>query len=195
MFPAAFLTVPGTLHFVDAKAAEWTTLRGLTLAHHPQAFSARKVWVSQMARLLWSEAQAEWVHEGEAEALKEFKKAAAARQRQVSDKSPPPAKPALPAPALPMPTPQALPTPPAPSAHKTVFFRPIPEPAHAINEEPEPLPAWIHEGLACVGCGQRTIDWQMAHPGTNRCVCHACFAAGVRLLIGPQNGRQLAKDG
>jgi hypothetical protein len=46
--------------------------------------------------------------------------------------------------------------------------------------EIEALP-WLTAGLICVGCAQRTTDWQNASPGQDVCVCRVCFTKGVRL--------------
>ena len=43
------------------------------------------------------------------------------------------------------------------------------------------LPAYLHTGLVCCGCGIRTTDWQTAQPSNDVCVCRTCFAAGRRL--------------
>ena len=73
---------PGTLHFLDANAAQWTTLRGASLAHDPQVFRAGCVRTSPVEQLLWSETHSEWAHPGEAEALKAYKEARAAEHRR-----------------------------------------------------------------------------------------------------------------
>ncbi|HWI56955.1 MAG TPA: competence protein CoiA family protein, partial [Bacillota bacterium] len=138
---------PGTLHFVDTKASEWTSLRGLHLVHDPQVFAAHAVRFSPLEHLLWSEAHSDWVHPGEAEqlrALRESLKAkarakAAAKRQPVPPPKPRPVEvprerpvaekvlkvservePRLRAPVLPEPEPEPEPTPP-----------------------PDPLPSWL----------------------------------------------------
>jgi hypothetical protein len=207
---------PATLHFVDGEKEWWTTLRGLVLWHAPQSFFARKRFASPLDALLWRESHAEWVHEGEAEALRKFlddlkreraRKAEQAREAEQARKAEAarrlerareaealrrteqarlatlarPKQPAHPTAHLPQ---TAVPP------HATATPAPAQEPAPAMPAqeetehwpvEPDPLPAWIVSGLVCVGCGQRTTKWQNAKPGADQCVCHACFAAGVRL--------------
>ena len=184
---------PGSLHFIDPAVAVWTTLRGVQLVHDPQVFGCRRMLASKMDRLLWSEGHAEWVHEGEAEALKTFREAIEAKkrreaeQRRQSEQRVPLAKPVS---AVPQSKPtnvkpalaatarheeSAPPTKPTPDSNRSA-----PAPVVA-PEELEPLPAWITGGLVCVGCGQRTAAWQNAAPEQDQCVCRTCFAAGVRL--------------
>lgn len=139
---------PGTLHFIDPAVGEWTTLRGLSLMHEPQVFSARARRMSTMDQLLWSEVHAEWVHEGETEAIKELRRAEDAKRRHA--------------------------------ALEPVTARAIPVTFPPSRQAPS-LPAWVLEGLVCVGCGQRTSEWQVAAPEKNSCVCRACFASGKRL--------------
>lgn len=201
---------PGTLHFVDPAAEEWTTLRGASLAHGPQVFGARQVRVSQVEQLLWSEGHAEWVHAGEAEALRKFRQAievrkrrqaeerrradeerrAAERQRQIERR--PLAEQRRQAEArraMERSVSVAPHLPPAEPPLKPVRPPPAPRPTSiecppapvVAPKEPEPLPGWISGGLICVGCGQRTTAWQNAAPGQDQCVCRTCFAAGVRL--------------
>lgn len=56
------------------------------------------------------------------------------------------------------------------------------QPSARAPQAPPPMepPAWMTGGLLCIGCGVRTIDWTTGTPGTDRCVCKACFAMGVR---------------
>ncbi len=188
----------GTLHFVDATTAEWTTLRGISLVHEPQVFRPRRTRVSKLEALLWSEGHAEWVHPEEAEALKEFRKAMAAKRQREEDqrraaearqlerqrqaearrKAERPGKilgfvPHTPAPPrFVAPSNETEPAPVEPPAQ--------PEPL-SVPKPPDPLPAWITGGLVCVGCGQRTTHWQNAAPGKDQCVCKHCFATGTRL--------------
>ena len=80
LWPPDLARPAGTLHAIDPIRAEWTTLRGLTLAHGPQVFRARHVRISRMEDLLWSEAHSEWVHPGEAEALQQLRESIAAKK-------------------------------------------------------------------------------------------------------------------
>jgi hypothetical protein len=66
-----------SLHFIDINAEELVTLRGLRSLSPPQEFGAT-LQRTAISQLLWSERHAEWVHPGEAEALK------AARIKQKS---------------------------------------------------------------------------------------------------------------
>lgn len=182
-----------TLHFVDAEAERWTTLRGLSLVHEPQVFEPGAVRVSSMQELLWSEVHGEWAHPGEAESLKAFVAAEEEKKRQREA--------------------EALRASQAraeaerrrrEAEHAQIFGGPRSlEPAREGIRETEPpfldeedseeedvesepdeepeLPAWITDGLKCVGCGQRTKSWQNASPGQGVCVCRDCFASGTRL--------------
>lgn len=85
LWPPDLARPAGTLHAIDPIRAEWTSLRGLTLAHPPQVFRARHVRVSRMEDLLWSESHAEWVHPGEAEALQQLRESIAARKRAEAE--------------------------------------------------------------------------------------------------------------
>jgi hypothetical protein len=187
----------GTLHFMDAGAAAWTTLRGASLVHDPQVFQARSLRASTMDQLLWSEVHSEWVHPGEAEELKAFREALAAEQRQRAAAK----RAALrePVHAIKQAASSPRPSPPEEEREKHSASGPsrlspdiseIAEPAEETVEsgasvppaaEPEPLPAWLSQGLVCAGCGKRTNDWQNADPAKDRCVCRECFNAGVRL--------------
>lgn len=193
---------PSTLHFIDPAPAEWTTLRGLWLAHDPQVFGTRQVRVSKMEQLLWSEGHTEWVHAGEAEALQKSRAAIAAQRRREAEQrrreeqrreaerrresgrhlQAKQRRQAEPQPAVERRGPADLHVPPVPppSASKTAFIACPPAPV-VIPKESDPLPAWISGGLVCVGCGQRTTAWQNAAPAKDQCVCRTCFAAGVRL--------------
>jgi hypothetical protein len=199
---------PGTLHFIDPPTATWTTLRGASLVHDPQVFGASRVLVAEMEQLLWSQTYSEWVHEGEAEALKEFREALERKKRQAEEErrkaearreaerreeaerrrrnsQPVRTIAAARVPANQAPAPPAVPTTPASPEPGTTtpasryFMRP-----REVDRQPrerEALPAWITGGLPCIGCGQRTTDWQNAEPAQDRCVCRRCFAKGVRL--------------
>ena len=196
----------GSLHVVDANAGRWTTLRGLRLEHEPQVFKVRVARVSSMDQLLWSEVHSEWVHPGEAEELKNFREAFGARKRQEAEerrkaeerrraeereaaeaRKRARAELAAAAARRQKPPPPELPkVVPAPAA----AARPAEEDDYEENEEPvesfteqrpEPLPVWLSQGLRCIGCGQRTNDWQNANPGKDVCVCRKCFQAGIRL--------------
>jgi len=170
---------PGTLHFIDAHAQRWTTLRALTLVHDPQIFQSDSVRVSAMSELLWSETHGEWVHKGEAEALKAFREAEQARRRRAADARARAVSSNVVAGIKPLV--QATPDLDAP-ALEPVVVKPS-EPRVPISEpEPlSPLPAWISKGLTCAGCGQQTTDWQNADIGRSICVCRECFKQGVRL--------------
>ena len=189
----------GTLHFVNAAAAEWTTLRGVSLVHDPQVFRARRMRVSRLEDLLWSEVHAEWVHPGEAEELSKFRKAIEAkRQRQAEERRR--AEAALQAErqrqaearrsagrhrhtaarVTGTPAPPVL-IKPLPAPEPARVETPLPPEPVIVPEPSEPLPTWISSGLVCVGCGQRTTKWQNAAPDKDQCVCKTCFATGVRL--------------
>ncbi len=86
----------GALHFIDAIAERWTTLRGLSLVHEPQLFVPSAVRASSLVELLWSETHSEWVHPGEAEALKAYREAQAEKLRRKKQPAPAPATPATP---------------------------------------------------------------------------------------------------
>ena len=179
----------GTMHVVDTEKEEWITLRGVSPLHEPQVYFVHKELSSSMAHLLWRESHAEWVHDGEAESLKEHveelkrKQAHEAEKRRKAEQAKRTAE-ALRAerariregqrraeePAETRPTSQQ----PFPGSSSMGHWR---EPA----PEPEPLPAWISGGLICVGCGQPTENWQTAKPSADQCVCRACFAKGVQL--------------
>ena len=179
--PGAWLG-PGTLHFVNARAAQWTTLRGAALAHEPQVFTSRVVRTSPLDQLLWSEAHSEWVHPGEAEELKAFRAALEAKQREKERAAAERASALARARAKPGPasgSSTGRPVFPARAKPPQVQAPACPAPSPPV--EPEPLPAWLSKGLVCVGCGKRTNDWQNADPGKDRCVCRKCFQAHVRL--------------
>jgi hypothetical protein len=175
----------GTLHFIDAIAGRWTTLRGLTLIHEPQLFAPSAVRESSLGELLWSEAYGEWVHPGEAEALKAYREAEAEKLRRK--KEPPPAR-VLPRRPMMQPSQPAVAPPveePEPVAGPAAVDEPKKDesPSAELLEEEELRRslAWLSAGLVCIGCGQRTPDWQNASPGKDACVCRACFVKGVRL--------------
>jgi hypothetical protein len=164
---------PGTLHFIDAPAQSWTTLRGLSLVHDPQVFESAFARNSAMSELLWSEAHGEWVHKGEAEALKAFREAEQARRHKEAEVR----RRALTSPvATPGPVKPIIKV--VPAVERVVVH--LPEPDVQIQES-EPLPAWMSEGLTCAGCGKQTMDWQNADIGKSVCVCRPCFKNGIRL--------------
>lgn len=199
--PPHLVPTPGTLHFIDAAAGEWHTLRALRLEHEPQEFRAGIMRVSRFQELLWSEGAGEWVHPGEAEALREHREKLAAEERRRKDSAQraeaerarsriPPVKPP------PVETMESTKT----SGSKGDFDAPDDskdqweeddeseeeEDLESGQEEEtfeEQLPPWLSGGLVCVGCGQRSTDWQNASPGRDACVCKSCFRQGIRLNL------------
>jgi hypothetical protein len=174
----------GSLHFIDPPARTWTTLRGLALAHPPQVYRAAHCRLSSMEQLLWSEAHADWVHPGEPGDLKRHREKLAALERRAAetDRRRNPPQPAWsPAPtAVPAPPPEEQGEAAAPVGDPVPSPQPVPGTPPVCAELPPPLPAWITQGLLCIGCGQRTTAWQTAAPEQDQCVCRTCFRAGVR---------------
>ena len=172
-----------TLHFIDSLKERWTTLRGLHFVHGPQVYRAAKVLSSPMAGLLWSEIHTDWVHGGEADKLKQVREHRRAQELEKARQRAASARRTLPKPRpAPVAAPiKALPPDPEPEMEPEdeIETEAAPEPEPEPQREPDP--PWLHEGLICIGCGQRSIHWQNAKPGLGKCVCKDCFATGVRL--------------
>jgi len=207
LFPSAYdlrfeytAPSPGTLHFLDPRAATWTTLRALWLVHEPQVFAACSAHSTHVDHLLWSEANSEWAHPGEPEALKALREKIAAkrreeaariqkqselereRERQSELERERAAREVIETPPRQPPEPGS---PPVPEPFEPV---PLPWPKRSElpvrlsrDQDPEPPPEWMTKGMVCFGCGKLTKDWQNADPSNNTCVCRACFASGKRL--------------
>ncbi|MBI4663986.1 MAG: hypothetical protein HY735_34750 [Verrucomicrobia bacterium] len=200
----------GTLHFIDGQTERWTTLRGLQFVHSPQVYRAGKVLSSAMASLLWSETHTDWVHEGEAEKLKQLheqrreqqrreqqrreqhrreeqrreRELEKARRRQETLPPPPPKTTPIRHQGLGSADLQVSPTKLAVPMDSQSGVEALPKrtpPPPPPEPAPEPEEPWLREGLLCIGCGQRTTNWQNAQPGAGKCICKDCFAIGVRL--------------
>ena len=162
------------------------------LVHEPQVYLAGAVRQSSMQELLRSEAYSEWAHPGEAEALKAHRLAEAeeirkereaerARLQRAREAELAQNQRAREAEARKLRRLELAASARDVAQQPGEVNPPETDEPVAQNEAPSPLPEWIRAGLACVGCSQRTTDWQNADPGKGRCVCKACFAKGVRL--------------
>lgn len=140
-----------SLHFLNPESLQWTSLRGLRLIHSPQVFQTTSVHQSTVDDLLWSESQAEWTHVGEPRV--KFRPFEGESSAQLSIRSSVP----------------------------TLLRKNALQPAHSSKPEITfQAPAWISNGLVCIGCQIRTDEWQTAKPAADTCVCKECFAKGVR---------------
>lgn len=140
-----------SLHFMNPESLRWTSLRGLRLIHSPQVFQTTSVHESAVNDLLWSESQAEWTHLGEPRVKLRSSEGVSSPQLPISSLAPTPLR-------------------------KNAL-----QPAHSLKPEVTfQAPAWISNGLVCIGCRVRTDKWQTAMPAADSCVCKECFAKGVR---------------
>ena len=149
-----WVTSGQSIHYLDQETLQFTSYRGLVLAHAPQAFEGRTE-SHPLASMLVSPKTGEFVHPGEHERLAHYRREKTEAERQHT----------LAAMEF--------------ERHREALLGERAEVAAAVEEQPSQAAMPDSQVVAtCIFCGRHTTDYWYLERATNTCRCRDCFRQG-----------------
>lgn len=159
------LRIGKTLNYLDSERQELLTFRNLLLYHSPQSYEGN-VFQSNLSTVLMSPKSGEFVHQGEDEALLQYKEAKAEWERNNEHWT---------------------------TGYRRTNSPTVPDGTDETDVDssrrtsgrlrsrfsPPPANVWEKDLATCVFCGKQTTDWWTIDGATRTCKCNECLRNGT----------------